>query len=58
VLGVQYRRLSSGEFNHSTPIILLDGQGVELARTENIAKPDAAFIKAVQKATQAGVGGA
>jgi protein SCO1/2 len=58
VLGVRYRRLSSGEFNHSTPIILLDGQGVELARTENIAKPDAAFIKAVQKATQAGAGGA
>ncbi len=51
VLGVRYRRLSSGEFNHSTLIILLDGQGVELARTENIAKPDAAFIKAVQKAT-------
>ena len=58
VLGVQYRRLSSGEFNHSTPIILLDGQGVELARTENIAKPDVAFIKAVQKATLANVGGA
>ena len=57
VLGVQYRRLSSGEFNHSTPIILLDGQGVELARTENIAKPDAGFIKAVQKATMAGAGG-
>ncbi len=58
VLGVRYRRLSSGEFNHSTPIILLDGQGVELARTENIAKPDAAFIKAVLKATRAGASGA
>jgi protein SCO1 len=58
VLGVRYRRLSGGEFNHSTPLILFDAQGVELARTENIAKPDAAFIKAVQKATQAGTGGA
>jgi protein SCO1 len=51
VLGVQYRRLSNGEFNHSTLIILLDAQGVELARTENIAKTDPVFLKAVIKAS-------
>jgi protein SCO1 len=51
VLGVQYRQLSNGEFNHSTLMILLDAQGVELARTENIAKVDAQFLKAVLKAT-------
>jgi protein SCO1 len=49
VLGVQYRRLASGEFNHSTPMILLDAQGVELMRSETIGKPDPAFVKAVEK---------
>jgi protein SCO1 len=51
VLGVQFRQLSNGEFNHSTLMILLDSQGVELARTENIAKVDPAFLKAVVAAT-------
>lgn len=50
LLGVQYRKLSSGEFNHSTPIILLDKQGVEVARTEQIAKADPVFAKAVKQA--------
>ena len=52
VLGVQYRQLSNGEFNHSTLVILLDTQGVELARTENIAKTDPVFLKAVIKASK------
>jgi protein SCO1 len=52
VLGVQYRQLSNGEFNHSTYIILLDPQGVELARTDQIAKPDPGFILAVRKACE------
>lgn len=53
LLGIQYRRLSDGEFNHSTVMILLDTNGVELARTNHIAKADPAFLKAVLKATQA-----
>lgn len=53
VLGVQFRQLKNGEFNHSTLIVLLDPQGVELARTDNITKPDANFIKAALKATEA-----
>jgi protein SCO1 len=52
VLGVQYRQLSNGEFNHSTHIILLDPLGVELARSDQIAKPDPGFIKAVLKACE------
>jgi protein SCO1/2 len=51
VLGVQYRPLSNGEFNHSTVMILLDNQGVELARTNQIAQPDPRFVQAVLKAT-------
>ena len=53
MLGIQYRRLSDGEFNHSTVMILLDSSGVELARTQNIAKADPAFARAVLLATQA-----
>ncbi len=53
VLGVQFRQLSNGEFNHTTLMILLDSQGVELARTESIAKVDPAFLKAVLAATAA-----
>lgn len=53
VLGVQYRQLSNGEFNHSTAMILLDKQGNELARTESIAKIDPVFFKAVLKASTA-----
>lgn len=52
ILGVQYRQLNNGEFNHATLIILLDSQGVELARTDQIAKLDASFLKAVLKATE------
>jgi protein SCO1 len=51
VLGVQFRQLKNGEFNHSTLIILLDSQGVELARTDSIAKIDIKFLQAVDKAT-------
>ncbi len=51
ILGVQYRQLSNGEFNHSTLMVLLNNQGVELARTEQIAKIDPAFLKAVIKAS-------
>jgi protein SCO1 len=51
VLGVQYRQLSNGEFNHSTVMILLDARGVELARTNQIAKPDPGFLQALLKAT-------
>ncbi len=53
MLGVQYRQLDNGEFNHATFVILLDSQGVELARTDQIAKLDASFLKAVLKATEA-----
>lgn len=53
VLGVQYRRLANGEFNHSTPMILLDAQGVEIMRSETLGKPDSVFVKAVEKALSA-----
>ena len=52
VLGVRYRELADGEFNHTSALVLLDGQGRVLARTEQRgAKPDPAFVAAVKAAT-------
>ena len=51
VLGVRYRALSDGEFNHTTALILLDRDGRILARTEKVgSRPDPEFIAAVRKA--------
>ena len=52
-LGIQYRQLSGGEFNHSTVLILLDSQGRIVARTEKISAVDPAFMKAVVALTAA-----
>jgi len=43
VLGVRYRKLADGEFNHSSQLILLDREGRVLARTDKlggVADPD------------------
>ena len=53
-LGIQYRQLTGGEFNHSTALILLDAQGRIVARTEKISAADPAFMKAVLALTAAG----
>ena len=47
VLGIQYRALEDGEFNHSSALILLDGEGRIAARTETIGTTDPAFIDAI-----------
>ena len=54
VLGVKYRALADGEFNHTSVLILLDGNGRILARTETIgSRPDPEFVAAVRKAIAA-----
>ena len=53
-LGIQYRQLTGGEFNHSTVLILLDAQGRVIARTEKISAVDPAFMKAVLALTAVG----
>ena len=51
VLGIRYRLLADGEFNHSSALILVDAEGRILARTEKIgSKPDPEFVSAVRKA--------
>ena len=52
VLGIRYRELANGEFNHSSSLILLDPEGRILARTEKIGSvPDPEFVAAVRRAT-------
>lgn len=49
VLGVRYRKLANGEFNHSSALILLDAEGRIVARTERLgAVPDPAFVAKVK----------
>lgn len=51
VLGIRYRQLEDGEFNHTSALVLLDAHGRILARTEQMGtRPDAAFVAAVRKA--------
>lgn len=51
-LGIQYRLLEDGEFNHTTAMILLDGNGKIVGRTQKIGTSDPAFLKQVRKALQ------
>jgi len=51
VLGIRYRALADGEFNHTSALILLDANGRILARTEQIgSRPDPEFVAAVRRA--------
>jgi protein SCO1/2 len=52
VLGIRYRQLADGDFNHTTALVLLDADGRILARTEQVgSQPDPDFLVAVRKAT-------
>ncbi len=51
VLGVRYRALADGEFNHSSALVLLDADGRVLARTEKMGtQPDPEFVAQVKRA--------
>ena len=49
VLGIQYRRLADGEFNHSTIVTLLDREGRIAAKTGKLGSVDPAIVKGVHK---------
>jgi len=51
-LGIQYRLLSDGEYNHTTMLVLLDGDGRIVGRTKRIGTSDPAFIKLVKQTLQ------
>jgi len=50
LLGIRYRQLADGEFNHGSALILLDAEGRIVARTEQVgSKPDPEFVAAVKR---------
>lgn len=48
-LGIQYRALPSGDFNHSSVLILLDAEGRIAGKTNTIGAADPVFVKLVKK---------
>ena len=54
-LGIQYRALPSGEFNHTSVLILLDGEGRIVGRTFTIGAADPVFVKLVKKTLAASI---
>ena len=54
LLGVRYRALADGEFNHTSSLVLLDGEGRKLADSAQLGStPDAEFLAAVRAAISA-----
>lgn len=49
LLGLQYRRLPDGDFNHSSELLLLDAEGRIVARTSVIGRVDPDFVQAVDR---------
>jgi protein SCO1/2 len=49
LLGVQYRPLPDGDFNHSSVLLLLDADGRIVARSTIIGRTDPAFVTAVRQ---------
>ena len=50
VLGIRFRKLADGEFNHTSALVLLDAEGRIVARTEKIGSvPDPEFLAAVRR---------
>lgn len=48
-LGIRYRKLPDGEFNHSTVVSLLDENGQIVQRTSEITVLDAAFVEELRQ---------
>lgn len=54
LLGVRYRALADGEFNHTSSLVLLDDEGRRIASSGALgATPDPAFLAEVRKALTA-----
>ncbi|HVY79820.1 MAG TPA: SCO family protein [Steroidobacteraceae bacterium] len=50
ILGIQYRKLDTGDFNHASVLVLLDAQGRVLARSQKLGMPDPAFLMQLRAA--------
>ena len=52
VLGIQYRALKNGDYNHTTALILLDANGRIAGRTTQLGDADTAFVKRIKTVMQ------
>jgi protein SCO1/2 len=52
VLGVRFRKLPDGEFNHSTVITLLDGIGVQAISSNRLGQTDPALLEKIVSLTR------
>jgi len=52
VFGVKYKQLPDGEFSHTTRIVLLDREGTQVASSEQLGRPDTAFLEAIRTSLQ------
>ena len=52
-LNIQYRELPSGEFNHTSVLILLDRDGRKVGQTGVLGEADPKFVKLIKKANVA-----
>lgn len=50
LLGVQYKALANGDFNHTTTLIALDAVGRIAGRTATLGAADPAFVKVLKAA--------
>jgi protein SCO1/2 len=48
MLGIQYKALPKGEFNHTTALILIDANGRIKGRTTRLGDADVSFVKLVK----------
>jgi protein SCO1/2 len=53
VLGLKYRQLENGEFNHSSVITVIDGGGNIRGRVEGLEQPNADLVATLQKLARA-----
>jgi protein SCO1 len=53
VLGIQYRAIANGDFNHTTALLLIDAEGRIAGRTTKLGNADPSFVKLVKNAAKA-----
>lgn len=53
VLGIQYRELGDGDFNHSSLVTLLDRDGRIVATTQQVLRADEEFLGKLREQTAA-----
>jgi len=53
LLGIQYKAIGNGDFNHTAALILLDADGQIVARTGEVARSDDRFVKELKRTVAA-----